>query len=559
MNFDDLPPIQPGAKPGQRQADGVDPTQISDADREQHAAINAIPDSSPLAEPPPEWHASADMMIPPEQWAEIEAEAASRGLEQSEDGEWFEPADEPKRKIVQDEKGHAVVVAADDEREEITDKAWGEKVDAFTTRLKVRGEDITRPVTHLIHSLIPAESTGIMFAPSGTYKTFVALGLCQCVAAGIPFNGLAVRQAGVYYAAVEDANGAAQRAEAWKEQRGGGLDHFVVDNQPIPLWNSEQCFKLGQVLRDTWIRNMGVPLGLIVIDTLSTNMGGAELGGVPFSENSNDQVAIILRNAETLARESGATVLIVAHSGKDTTKGTRGASAWRANVGFQLLLTRDKKPGHVTMYHDKAKNGSQLPPRTFKLDKIPLPSRFIAAQENALQGMIQPTMTTANGWDMSSAKNTLLLDPIAVSSPKQADAEEEQQKPQPGGRYASLPESLVSKGKMNNAGKLWAFMRAHKDDPRFEGNRYPRAALKTAIDSDDEFYRVPGGSFGAAVDALIKAGLAAVRTHEEKSYLTLVKEYAKGKMVMHPLPTDWAAPGHASHHFGDDGEIVIDF
>ncbi len=556
MNFNDFPEYQPGAKPGQQQADGIDPTQITDAEREQYAAMNAIPDAPALDEAP-EWH--ADMMIPPEQWAEIEAEAASRGLEQSDDGEWFEPADEPKRKIVQDEKGHAVVAAADDEREEITDQAWGEKVDAFTSRLKTRGEDITRPVTHLIHSLIPAEATGIMFAPSGTYKTFVALGLCQCIAAGVPFNGLAVRQAGVYYAAVEDANGAAQRAEAWKEQRGGGLDHFVVDNQPIPLWNADQCFKLGQVLRDAWIRNMGVPLGLIVIDTLSTNMGGAELGGVPFSENSNDQVAIVLRNAETLARESGATVLIVAHSGKDTTKGTRGASAWRANVGFQLLLTRGKKPGQVTIHHDKAKNGSQLPPRTFKLDKIPLPARFIEAQERALQGMIQPVQTTANGWDMSSAKSTLLLDPVAVGSPKQDDAEEEDRKPQPGGRYASMPAELVSRGNLNNAGKLWAFMRAHKEDPRFEGNRYPRAMLKTAIDSDDEFYRVRAGSFNAAVESLIGLGLAVVQSDGTKSYLTLAKDYAKGKMVMHALPTDWKAPDHAQQSTGDDGEILIDF
>lgn len=556
MNFNDFPEYQPGAKPGQQQADGIDPTQITDAEREQYAAMNAIPDA-PALDSAPEWH--ADMMIPPEQWAEIAAEAESRGLEQDEDGHWFDAPQEPKRKIVQDDKGHTVTVDETDEREAITDHEWAAKVDAFTERMTQRGEEIARPATHLIHSLIPAQSTGIMFAPSGTYKTFVALGLCQCVAAGVPFNGLAVRHAGVYYAAVEDAAGAYQRAEAWKEQRGHGLDHFVVDNQPIPLWDNNACYLLGRALRDAWIRNMGVPLGLIVIDTLSTNMGGAVIGDQPFSENSNDQVAVVLKNAETLARESGGTVLIVAHSGKDTTKGTRGASAWRANVGFQLLLTRGKKPGQVTIHHDKAKNGQQLPPRVFKLDKIPLPPRFIKAEEDALQGMIQPTQTTANGWDMGGSKSTLQLDPIAVGSPKQDDADEEDQKPQPGGRYASLPAELVSRGKLNNAGKLWAFMRAHKEDPRFEGNRYPRAMLKTAIDSDDEFYRVPGGSFNAAVESLIGLGLAVVQSEGAKSYLTLAKDYAKGKLTMHPLPTDWKAPDHAQQSTGSDGEILIDF
>lgn len=556
MNFNDFPEFQPGAKPGQQQADGIDPTQLSDAEREQHAALNAIPDA-PAPGAAPEWH--ADMMIPPEQWAEIAAEAESRGLEQDEAGEWFEPADEPKRKIVQDEKGHAVAAKADDTRAEIDDHAWAEKVARLNDALENCQQDIGRPATHLIHSLIPAETTGIMFAPSGTYKTFVALGFAQCIAGGVPFNGLAVRQAGVYYAAVEDANGAYQRAEAWKEQRGQGLDHFVVSNRPVPLWDNDACYTFGNGLRDVWLHHRGVPLGLIVIDTLSTNMAAAVLNGEAFSENSNDQVAVVLRNAETLAKASGATVLIVAHSGKDTTKGTRGASAWRANVGFQLLLTRGKKPGQVTIHHDKAKNGQQLPPRTFKLDKIPLPARFLEAQEQALQGMIQPVQTTANAWDMGGSKSTLLLDPIAVGSPKQDDAEAEDQKPQPGGRYASLPAELVTRGNLNNAGKLWAFMRAHKEDPRFEGNRYPRAMLKTAIDSDDEFYRVRAGSFNAAVDSLIGLGLAVVQSEGAKSYLTLAKDYAKGKLTMHPLPTDWKAPDHAQQSTGEDGEILIDF
>lgn len=547
MNFDDLPPFEPGRKPGQPH----------DEHHQQHAEdedqILPYMGEVDYSAPPP------DMMIPPEQWAAMAEESISQGMAMDETGEWFGEAQEPQRKIVQDDKGHAVAAAADDTREEITDHAWAEKVARLNEAMTACQEEIGLPATHLIHSLIPSETTGIMFAPSGTYKTFVALGFAQCIAAGVPFNGLAVRQAGVYYAAVEDANGAYQRAEAWKEQRGSGLDHFVVSNRPIPLWDNDACYTFGNGLRDVWLHHRGIPLGLIVIDTLSTNMAAAVMNGEAFSENSNDQVAIVLRNAETLAKASGATVLIVAHSGKDTTKGTRGASAWRANVGFQLLLTRGKKPGQVTINHDKAKNGQQLPPRTFKLDKIPLPAKFLKAQEDALQGMIQPTQTTPNAWDMGGSKSTLLLDPVAVGTPKQDEAEEEERKPQPGGRYASMPAELVTRGKLNNGGKLWAFMRAHRDDPRFEGNRYPRAMLKTAIDSDDVFYRVPGGSFNAAVDSLIGLGLAAVQSEGAKSYLTLTRDYAKGKMVMQPLPTDWKAPEHAQQSTGDDGEILIDF
>lgn len=514
----------------------------------------------PLPEEP------ADMQqIPPEQqavfWEQLAAEEESRPDEEDPD-QWFHDSNEKKRKIVQDERGNIEAVDESDEREAITDQAWAEKVASFGERLHQRRELISRPATYLVHSLIPARSTGIMFAPSGTYKTFFALGLGQCIAAGVPFNGLPVRRAGVYYAAVEDANGAEQRAQAWKETRGfEGLDHFLVDNQPIPLWNNEQCFKLGRALRD-YYASKGIKLGLIVIDTLSTNMGGAEIGGAPFSENSNDQVAIVLRNAETLAQESGATVLIVAHSGKDTSKGTRGASAWRANVGFQLLLERTKKPMQVTLRHDKAKNGQQLPPRTFRLDKIPLPARILEAQQRALEGMIMPTITTANSWDIGSASTTLVLDPVAVATPKERSDDEDKTEAQKSGKwFATLPPQLLnSKGSgIGPAGMLWLFMRHAAEDPRFEGNRYPKAELRAACaPSDDNYFPVAAGSFGKAVQDLQAAGLAAVRGDGRSQYLTLT-DYTRGDLKLAPLPTDWKPAGQIDHHEGGDGELIIDF
>lgn len=508
----------------------------------------------------------ADMQqIPPEQqavfWEQLAAEEESRPDEEDPD-QWFHDTSEKKRKIVQDERGNIEAVDESDEREAITDDAWAEKVRSFGERLQQRRETISRPATYLVHSLIPARSTGIMFAPSGTYKTFFALGLGQCIAAGVPFNGLPVRKAGVYYAAVEDANGAEQRAQAWKEFRGvDGLDHFIVDNQPIPLWNNEQCFKLGRALRD-YYRQKGIPLGLIAIDTLSTNMGGAEIGGAPFSENSNDQVAIVLRNAETLATESGATVLIVAHSGKDTSKGTRGASAWRANVGFQLLLEKTKKPMQVTLRHDKAKNGQQLPPRSFKLDKIPLPAHILEAQQRALEGMIMPSITTANSWDIGSASTTLVLDPIAIAAPKERSEDEDKSEAQKAGKwFASLPPALLNNKGSNigPAGMLWLYMRHHAEDPRFEGNRYPKAELRSACaPSDDNFFPVAAGSFGKAVQDLQAAGLAAVRGEGRQQYLTLT-DFTRGEMKLAPLPTDWKPAGQIDHHEGGDGELIIDF
>ena len=55
---------------------------------------------------------------------------------------------------------------------------------------------------------------------------------------------------------------------------------------------------------------------LIVWDTLNTHSGTA-------SENSGE-MKTVLRNMQKVARISGATNLIIAHPGKDTSRGLRG-------------------------------------------------------------------------------------------------------------------------------------------------------------------------------------------------------------------------------------------
>src|SRR5690606_23047975 len=72
---------------------------------------------------------------------------------------------------------------------------------------------------------------------------------------------------------------------------------------------------------------------LIVVDTLSQTATG-------FEENSNTDMAAYFKRAQGLVNRTGATVLVIHHTGKDASKGERGGLAIRGNVDTSIEARR---------------------------------------------------------------------------------------------------------------------------------------------------------------------------------------------------------------------------
>ncbi|MEE2933474.1 MAG: AAA family ATPase, partial [Pseudomonadota bacterium] len=89
---------------------------------------------------------------------------------------------------------------------------------------------------------------------------------------------------------------------------------------------------------------------LTIIDTLSKATPGVD-------ENSNSEMAEALERAYRLADRWNGFVLIVSHTGKDESKGTRGASALKSNVDTVLRTKRSGKAAFVSIEVDKQKDG----------------------------------------------------------------------------------------------------------------------------------------------------------------------------------------------------------
>ena len=96
---------------------------------------------------------------------------------------------------------------------------------------------------------------------------------------------------------------------------------------------------------------------LVIVDTMARSMVGGD-------ENSSKDVGVLVAAADRIRRASGACVLLVHHSGKDSSAGMRGSSALEGAVDTALECRR--AGGHLTLTCRKQKDG----PDGWKLDLV---------------------------------------------------------------------------------------------------------------------------------------------------------------------------------------------
>jgi hypothetical protein len=111
-----------------------------------------------------------------------------------------------------------------------------------------------------------------------------------------------------------------------------------------------------------WVKKQG-QVDVVVIDTLSATTPGG-------NENSGEDMGLVLSHCKLIHRETGALVVLIHHSGKDTSRGARGWSGLRAAADAEIEIIRngDYRTANVT----KMKDGTDGESFSFKLKVIPL-------------------------------------------------------------------------------------------------------------------------------------------------------------------------------------------
>ena len=103
-------------------------------------------------------------------------------------------------------------------------------------------------------------------------------------------------------------------------------------------------------------------------------------------ENSSTDMTLALMCAEPILSQTGATVLLITHTGKDKNKGIRGSSAFYAGVDTVLTVDRQVDSLNLRMKVTKQKDGEDGAIFKFAMEK--------ATVVAPLTGEIIPTLRT---------------------------------------------------------------------------------------------------------------------------------------------------------------------
>lgn len=232
---------------------------------------------------------------------------------------------------------------------------------------------------YLIENIATTGMVGMLHAPSNAGKTFSVFHLAGCLSEGWPWFGRNVEQSGVLYCYGEGHSGMSRRALAWRERYQPKLDALIfrdgIPNFALDPKNARKALKKAVTDANKMLEERGLkPIRFVALDTFAKAVAGAE-------ENSTREMQPILNMLRELAVELDVCILIVHHSGKDSSLGARGASAIFADVDFNLEIVGEAeakkrkvsiKPGNMALVMPKMRDSGKGGRFEFRLEEVRL-------------------------------------------------------------------------------------------------------------------------------------------------------------------------------------------
>ena len=219
---------------------------------------------------------------------------------------------------------------------------------------------------YLVKGLLGQGEYSVLWGASGSGKTFATIDLAAHIAMGKTWNGRRVRKTSVLYVCTEGEAGFRKRLRGYSEYHGDPEDlhrsqfEFIAD---APAVVREDDHKALIKTIQAFNRKHGSNPGLIVLDTLARTFGGGD-------ENSAKDMNAFNEACAMLAKESGAHVMVIHHTGKVESNGMRGSSSLFAALDASLSVQK-KADGHALSI-DKCKDGVDGISFGFKLAEVTL-------------------------------------------------------------------------------------------------------------------------------------------------------------------------------------------
>ena len=216
-------------------------------------------------------------------------------------------------------------------------------------------------INYLIKGYLPTQSFGVLFGPSGHFKSFHAVSWACAIAAGKSWNGEKTVKGTVLYIVGEGGLGAPRRFRGWEilHNNSAPLNNLFKINGPVYPADPMSCKQLLSTV-DKIQEQSGNPVQLIVLDTLARCFAGAD-------ENRSDEMGAFISGCDRIKHKTGATILVVHHTGKNVEAGARGSSALRAACDFEYEIRRTPEEPEYILSNTKSKDACEKPKQAFSL------------------------------------------------------------------------------------------------------------------------------------------------------------------------------------------------
>ena len=216
----------------------------------------------------------------------------------------------------------------------------------------------------IVKKVVPADGFVSVIGEPGCGKSFFILDLCCHVAADMPWRGRKVARGLVVYLAAEGQRGQMNRVEAWKREHGVADMPFALIPVAVNLRDTGSDLPKLIATIEAAIAAAGMPLSMLVVDTLNRSFGGGD-------ENGEDMGAYVT-NADKLRHHFGCTTIHVHHIPKNGELTERGHGSLRGAIDTSLGITTDSTTGIRTLICLKQKDGEDGWRMNFKLRRIVL-------------------------------------------------------------------------------------------------------------------------------------------------------------------------------------------
>lgn len=297
-------------------------------------------------------------------------------------------------------------------RENVVGAAWLKKFSADQAALRPSTADIGprfvvvpdsqfvdgNPLAWHIKGVVPRAELIVVYGQSGSGKSFLVFDMVAAIATGTPWQERKTTKGRVVLVLAEGVTGFRNRLRAYATMHDGSLPGLRIIADAPNLLTEQDDMLLSQRIKDSGGAD------LIVIDTLAASSPGAD-------ENAAKDMGIVIEHCKRLHKTTGATVMLVHHSGKDQSKGARGWSGLRAASDAEIEVTRVGEDRVATV--TKMKDGEDGTKFAFKL--VPVEVGVDSDQEPVTSCVVEPTIVVPTGHrkePQPGSKERTLLDAI---------------------------------------------------------------------------------------------------------------------------------------------------